>query len=187
MTTIAVKETKENWQDPFFTLFIDNEQSSFHHYASRRLTDTDDENGNGIFNEEKSAVSFQRKDTWVTVDFETTWDIASYDNPAQEIKDRIKFVEEAFEAVSDGYEKIWSVNLDSDNDYIEKRELEIAQATHYYDGLIRYEIDDYCFGKNKDGIYCFRVVSAEGHDDTHLIAFCDIPKGAYFLKLTRID
>ena len=115
-TTIAVKETKEDWQDPFFTLFIDNEQSGFHHYASRRLTNTCNEDGGGIFNEDKSTVRFQRKDTWLEVDFETTWDIASYDNPAQEIKDRIKLVEEAFEAVSESYEKIWSVNLDSDND-----------------------------------------------------------------------
>jgi hypothetical protein len=187
MTTITVKETKNQWENTFFTLFIDEQQSGFHHHGSRLLTNTRDEDGNGIFNEDKSVVAFKRKDTWVDVDFGAVWGIALYDDPAIEIKHRIKLVEKAFEAVSEGYEKVWTVNLDDDNEYIEKRIKEAAQATHYNDGLIQYEIDNYYEDDDGDGIRCFRVVSASGHDDTHLIAFCDIPQEAYFLKLTRID
>jgi|GEM_PF-6036243 len=67
-----------------------------------------------------------------------------------------------------------------------QRKAEAAQAYYYHDGLIRYEIDD-CVTKNKNGIDCFQAYNIEDYDDTHLIAFCDIPQEAYFLKLTRID
>jgi hypothetical protein len=187
MTTITVKETKNQWQDPFFTLFVDDEQSHLTHYGSRKLTNTCNEDGDGIFSTEKTTVRFKRKDTWVTVDFGLSWDAKDYHDPAIEIKQRIKLVEKAFEAVSEGYEKVWTVNLDDDNEYIEKRIKEAAQATHYNDGLIQYEVDNCYEDDDGEGIRCFRVVSAEGYEDTHLIAFCDIPQEAYFLKLTRID
>ena len=111
MTTITVKETKNQWQDPYFTLFIDDEQSNFTHYGSRKLTNTCNEDGNGIFNDSESVVKFKRKDTWVTVDFGAVWNIALYQDPALEIKRRILDVEKAFEAVSESYERIWTVNL----------------------------------------------------------------------------
>jgi hypothetical protein len=189
MTTIAVKETKNQWQDPFFSLFVDDEQSAFTHYGSRKLTNTCSEDGNGIFNTENCTVRFKRKDTWVTVDFGLSWDAKNYKDPALEIKHRIHYVEEAFEAVSESYENVWTVNLDDDNSgYVEKRIKEAAQATHYNDGLLQYKIDDYLVDdEDENGNDCFRVISADGYDDTHLIAFCDIPQEAYFLKLTRID
>jgi len=188
MTIITVKETKNQWQDPFFTLFIDDKQSDFSYHSSRLLTNTCNEDGGGIFNTEDTVVKFKRKDTWVTVTFDLSWDAKDYNDPAREIKRRIQDVEEAFEAVSEGYEKVWTVNLGDDNEYIEKRKAEAAQATHYNDGLIEYKVDDYLADdEDENGNDCFRVVSAEGYDDTHLIAFCDIPQEAYFLKLTRIE
>jgi hypothetical protein len=188
MTVITVKETKNQWQDPFFTLFVDDEQSDFSHYGSRLLTNTCNEDGDGIFNTEKTVVRFKRKDTWVTVDFGAVWNIALYDDPAREIKNRIKLVEQAFEAVSESYKKVWTVNLDDDNEYIEKRKAEAANAVEYFDGKNYYRVDDYFVDdEDENGNDCFRVVSADGHDDTHLIAFCDIPQEAYFLKLTRIE
>jgi hypothetical protein len=187
MTTITVKETKNQWQDPFFTLFVDDEQSDFIHYGSRKLTNTRNEDGNGIFNEDKSVVAFKRKDTWVDVDFGAVWDIALYEDPALAIKNRIKLVEEAFEAVSEGYEKVWTVNLDDDNEYIEKRIEEAALAVEYFDGINYYRIDNCYEDADEFNKKSFRVISDDGYDDTHLIAFCDIPQEAYFLKLTRIE
>lgn len=187
MTVITVKETKNQWQDPFFTLFVDDEQSVFSHHGSRLLTNTCNEDGDGIFNTENTVVRFKRKDTWVTVDFDVSWDAAFYEDPALAIKNRIQLVEEAFEAVSEGYEKVWTVDTDSNREYVEKRKTEAAEASHYFDGLIRYEMENCYEEADEINEESFRVVSADGYDDTYLIAFCDIPQEAYFLKLVRID
>lgn len=111
MPVITVKETKNPWQAPVFTLLIDGEQYDFLHQASRLLTNTWSEDGKGIFNAGDTVVRFKREDTWVTVDFEAVWDVKKYDNPAQEIKCRILEVEKAFEAVSESYEKVWTVEI----------------------------------------------------------------------------
>ena len=179
MTVITVKETKNQWQDPFFTLFVDDEQSDFSHYGSKLLTNTCNEDGDGIFNTEKTVVRFKRKDTWVTVDFGAVWNIALYQDPALEIKNRIQFVEEAFEAVSEGYEKVWTVNLDEDNEYIEKRKEEAASATFYFDGD-----DTYRMNWALEETFCFEN---EDNGEEYVQEYSAIPQEAYFLKLTRID
>lgn len=186
MTVITVKETKNQWQDPFFTLFVDDEQSDFSHYGSQLLTNTCNEDGDGIFNTEKTVVRFKRKDTWVTVDFGAEWYVTSYSDPAQEIKRRVQLVEEAFQAVSESYEKVWTVNLDENNEYIEKRRGEAAQATHYFQDGTTYEVDN-SYEEDEDGNSGFRILNFSYHDDTSFISFSDVPQEAYFLKLTRID
>lgn len=114
---ITVKETKNEWSKPQFTLFIDDEQIEWNHWGSRRLTATVDEEGNGIFNTENFIVDFKREDTWISVDFGTEWSITSYSDPAREIKRRVRLVNREFEAVSTSYEKVWTVKLSSeDND-----------------------------------------------------------------------
>ena len=187
MTTITVKETKNHLQHPDFTLCIDNKQCGFSHDSSRKLTNTCYEDGDGIFDTGKAVVRFKCQDTWVTVDFGDVFSITSYSDPAQEIKRRVQLVKREFEAVSTSYEKVWTENLDENNEYIEKRKAEAAQASHYFDGLIRYEMENCYEEADEINEESFRVVSADGYDDTHLIAFCDIPQEAYFLKLTRID
>lgn len=183
---ITVKEIKNGLKNPQFELFIDDEQIEWNHCGSRRLTATVNEDGNGIFNNSE-IVKFQRADTWITVDFGSVWNITSYSDPAREIKRRVQLVNREFEAVSTSYEKVWTENLDENNEYIEKRKAEAAQASHYFDGLIRYEMENCYEEADEINEESFRVVSADGYDDTHLIAFCDIPQEAYFLKLTRID
>ena len=100
---------------------------------------------------------------------------------------QINFFSKEDEAVSTSYEKVWTVDTDSNREYVEKRKTEAAEASHYFDGLIRYEMENCYEEADEINEESFRVVSADGYDDTHLIAFCDIPQEAYFLKLTRID
>jgi hypothetical protein len=194
MTTITVKETKNQWENTLFTLFIDEQQSGFHHHGSRLLTNTRDEGGNGIFNEDKSVVAFKRKDTWVDVDFGAVWAITLYDDPALEIKHRIKLVEKAFEAVSEGYEKVWTTNLDVNIEYMEKRKEEAIQSCFYVDkDGARWRIissDDTIEDPEEDedyehtnGIYLLDEDSGEEYQ----IPYSEIPQEAYFLKLTRIE
>ena len=191
MTVITVKEIKEQWKNPAFTLFIDDKQSNFNAYGSRLLTNTCSEDGDGIFNTENTVVRFKRKDTWVTVTFDLSWDALDCIDPAREIKRRILDVEEAFEAVSEGYEKVWTVNLDDDNEYIEKRKAEASQASHYSDsyGINQYEIELYenDINEDEDGDEGegFHIIEEDGNDI--FILFSKIPADAYFLKLTRID
>ena len=111
---ITVKATKNEWSKPQFTLFIDDEQSEWNCFSSRKLTRTVYEDGNGIFNNSE-IVKFRRVDTWITVDFGSVWNIEDYSNPAVEIKRRLQLVETAFEAVSLTYKKVWTVKLSSEN------------------------------------------------------------------------
>lgn len=186
MTTITVKETKNHLQHPDFTLCIDNKQCGFSHDSSRKLTNTCYEDGDGIFDTDNAVVRFKCQDTWVTVDFGAEWSITSYSDPAQEIKRRVQLVKREFEAVSTSYEKVWTENLDENNEYIEKRKAEAAQATHYFQDGKTYEVDN-SYEEDGDGNLGFRIAGFNYHDDTLFISFSDVPQEAYFLKLTRIE
>ena len=60
-----------------------------------------------------------------------------------------------------------------------------AQAHTYFDGTTRYEIDNCYEDEDNDGNPCFRILDPRTSED-YLIAFCDIPAEAYFMKLVRI-
>lgn len=65
---------------------------------------------------------------------------------------------------------------------LDQRINEAKQASHYFDGDNLYEIDN-CY--EEEDKPCFRVLDTKGSNE-HVIAFCDIPSKAYFMKLVRI-
>lgn len=60
-----------------------------------------------------------------------------------------------------------------------------VQAHTYFDGTTHYEIDNCYEDADDNGNPCFRILDPRTSED-YLIAFCDIPAEAYFMKLVRI-
>jgi hypothetical protein len=109
--TVTVTMTKSAWGNPNYELVIDDEGMSMSCQASRRLTQTYNEDGQGIFNAESDSVKFKRGDTWVAVDFGALWAIEEYENPALEITRRASLVDNAFAEIADARKETWTVSL----------------------------------------------------------------------------
>jgi hypothetical protein len=111
MTTVTVTVTKSDWENPSYALEIDGISYAWRHEASRALTATDYESGDGIFHRDEETVEFTREATKVYVDFGAPWDPSAYLDPAREIACRVALVAAAFESVRSSYERSWTVTI----------------------------------------------------------------------------
>lgn len=113
---LTVTKIKEDGVNPKFELTIDGKCIStdlinyvFLYKISRKLTDTSNESGNGIFGAGYCEQRFHRNDTSVTVDFGNGWDVNKFTNPTLEIKRRVDLVQAAFNKVKETYKQSWTV------------------------------------------------------------------------------
>jgi hypothetical protein len=108
---VTVTVEKTDWASPSYTLTIDNEDMGMRCRASRKLTNTCGEDGQGIFDTEDSIVKFKRDATSVEVDFGNPWSPEEYNNPAAEIVRRVSLVNNAFNEVAENYRNSWTITL----------------------------------------------------------------------------
>ena len=111
MTNITVTCIKTDWAEAEYSLEIDGKPYAWRHEASRLLTKTDYEQGDGIFNRDEETVEFTREATKVYVDFGAPWNLCWYLDPAREIACRVALVAAAFESVRSSYERSWTVTI----------------------------------------------------------------------------
>ena len=94
--TMNIKVTSNS--DNAFSLFIDEEECGFNSLASRKLTETTSESGDGIFDESTCRFFITHTDGVTiskTVNFGSPWSF-NYEDPAQEIARRAQLVKDAF-------------------------------------------------------------------------------------------
>ena len=111
MTNITVTCIKTDWAEAEYSLEIDGISYAWRHEASRALTATDYESGDGIFHRDEETVEFTREATKVYVDFGAPWDPSAYLDPAREIACRVALVAAAFESVRSSYERTYTVTI----------------------------------------------------------------------------
>jgi hypothetical protein len=109
--TVTVEMTKTTWGNPKYSIVINGEEMSMEFQASRKLTQTCGEDGQGIFDTEESYIEFKKGNTWVAVNFGDAWDIAEYSNPALEIDRRVNLVNKAFIQAADDRNESLAVTL----------------------------------------------------------------------------
>lgn len=108
---ITVIKTTFDHKKPKYELYIDNEPASFNCQASRKLTNTELESAYGIFTPTSGQIHFVRTDkeeNEVSVKVPLTgFNPSYYENVVEEIIERVKKVNEAFQEKTEGKQKIF--------------------------------------------------------------------------------